>query len=163
MAFCIVALSSCGPQDSDYSDKVVGEYNIKVTPNLSVKFGNSNVSVTTEAVNTTASIVAKDDNSNVAMQLAGVNGMMNDMFFEGYCDGLGMKLDNNNYDGIFYSPEYGLIYCDISLKNPTVSVYNSRTLTWESTVSGTCEVNISGLDTETCTVSGKILFDATGK
>lgn len=163
MTFCLAVLASCGPQDSDYSDKVVGEYNIKVTPSLSVKFGNSNVSVATEAVNTTASIVAKDDNGDVAMQVDGVNGALNDMFFEGYCDGLGMKLDNNNYDGIFYSPEYGIIYCDINLKNPTVSVYNSRTLTWESTVTGTCEVNISGLDNETYTVSGKILFDATGK
>ena len=164
LAFCILALSSCGPENDDYVDKVVGEYNVKITPNISVKYGNSTLTIKTEAIVTTAVVTAKDDVGNIKMQIDGVNGEMGEMFFEGYCDGLGLKLQNYHYDGVFYSPEYGMIYCDIDLKNPTISIYNSRTLTWNSTItSGTCEVNISGLGGETYAVSGSIQFDAKGK
>ena len=41
LAFCVLVLSSCGPDNTDYTEKVVGEYNIKITPNISVKYGNS--------------------------------------------------------------------------------------------------------------------------
>ena len=163
LAICLVTLFSCGIDASDYTDKVVGNYDIKVTPNLTIKYGNSNLSITAETATTTAVVTAIDDSSDVTMQIDGVNGVINEMFFEGYCDGLGMKFQNNHYDGLFYSPEYGMIYCDIDLKNPTISISNSRVLSWESTVTGTCEVNISGLDNETYTVSGKIQFYATGK
>ena len=164
LAFCVLALSSCGPDNTDYTEKVVGEYNIKITPNISVKYGNSILPITIETIETTAVITEKDDSGNVTMQINGVNGEISEMFFEGYCDGLGLKLDNNKYDGVFYSPEYGIIYCDIDLKNPTVSIYNSRILNWKSTfTTGTCGVNISGLDTENYNVSGSIQFEATSK
>ncbi len=164
MAFCLVALSSCGPDNTDYVEKVVGEYNIKITPSISVKYGNSTLPIAIEAIETTAVVAAKDDEGNVTMQINGVNGEIGEMFFEGYCDGLGLKLQNNHYDGVFYSPEYGIIYCDIDLKNPTVSIYNSRILNWKSTfTTGTCGVNISGLDTENYNVSGSIQFEATSK
>lgn len=164
LAFCVFALSSCGPDNTDYVEKVVGEYNIKITPSISVKYGNSTLPIKIEAVETTAVITAKDDDDNVTMQINGVNGEIGEMFFEGYCDGLGLKLQNNHYDGVFYSPEYGIIYCDIDLKNPTVSIYNSRILNWKSTfTTGTCGVNISGLDTENYNVSGSIQFEATSK
>lgn len=165
MAFCLVALSSCGPDNTDYVEKVVGEYNIKITPSISVKYGNSTLPITVETIETTAVVTAKDDAAgDVTMQINGVNGEISEMFFEGYCDGLGLKLQNNHYDGVFYSTEYGIIYCDIDLKNPTVSIYNSRTLSWKSTfTTGTCGVNISGLDTENYNVSGSIQFEATSK
>lgn len=164
LVFCMFALSSCGPDNTDYVEKVVGEYNIKVTPSISVKYGNSTLPITIETVETTAVVVAKDDEGNVTMQIDGVNGEIGEMFFEGYCDGLGLKLQNYNYDGVFYSPEYGIMYCDIEIKNPTISIYNSKSLTWNSTIaSGSCEVNISGLGGETYTVSGSIQFDAKGK
>lgn len=164
LAFCMLALSSCGPDNTDYTEKVVGEYNIKITPNISVKYGNSILPIATEVIETTAVITAKDDAGNVTMQINGINGEFSELFFEGYCDGLGLKFENVNYDGVLYSPEYGMIYCDIELKSPTVSIYNSRILNWKSTItSGTCEVNISGLGGETYTVSGSVLFDAKGK
>lgn len=164
LAFCMLTLSSCGPENDDYVDKVVGDYNIRITPNITVKFGNNTLPIKTETVVTTAVVAEKDDAGNVTMQIDGVNGEVGEMFFEGYCDGLGLKLQDYHYDGIFYSPEYGIIYCDIKIKNPTISIYNSKTLTWNSTItSGTCEVNISGLGGETYTVSGSVLFDAKGK
>ena len=164
LAFCVLALSSCGPENDDYVDKVVGEYNIKITPSISVKYGNSTLPIAIEAIETTAVITAKDDAGNVTMQINGVNGEFSELFFEGYCDGLGLKLDNNKYDGVFYSPEYGIIYCDIELKNPTVSIYNSRMLNWKSTfTTGTCGINISGLDEANYDVTGSIQFEAKGK
>mgnify|MGYP003292407771 FL=1 len=164
LAFCMLALSSCGPDNEDYTEKVVGEYNIKITPNISVKYGNSTLPIATETIETTAVVTEKDDEGNVTMQINGVNGEFSELFFEGYCDGLGLKLQNNHYDGVFYSPEYGIIYCDIELKNPTVSIYNSRILNWKSTfITGTCGVNISGLDVANYNVSGSIQFEAKGK
>lgn len=165
MAFCLVALSSCGPDNTDYVEKVVGEYNIKITPSISVKYGNSTLPITVETIETTAVVTATDDAAGeVTMRINGVNGEISEMFFEGYCDGLGLKLQNSHYDGVFYSTEYGIIYCDIDLKNPTVSIYNSRILSWKSTfTTGTCGVNISGLDTENYNVSGSIQFEATSK
>ena len=163
LTICLVTLFSCGIEGTDYTDRVVGSYDIKVTPNFIIKNGNTSLSIPVETATTTASVTAKDDNGNVTMQIDGINGVINEMFFEGYCDGLGMKFQNAHYDGLFYSPEYGMIYCDINLKNPTISISNSRVLSWESTVTGTCEVNISGLDNEKYTVSGKIQFYATGK
>ena len=61
LAFCMLALSSCGPDNTDYTEKVVGEYNIKITPNISVKYGNSVLPIATEAIETTAAIIEKDD------------------------------------------------------------------------------------------------------
>lgn len=163
MALCLVTLSSCEKEKTDYTEKVVGEYNIKITPNFNVKYGSSTMPISAETIETTCTITEKDDEGNVIVQINGVNGLINEMIFEAYCDGLGMKLDNNHYDGIIYTSEYGMINCDIELKNPTVSIYNSRILSWESTVSGTCEINISGLDDERCDVTGNIHFEATGK
>ena len=164
LAFCVLALSSCGPENEDYVEKVVGEYNIKITPSITVKYGNSTLPVATEVVETTAVITAKDDAGNVTMQINGVNGEFSELFFEGYCDGLGLKFENVNYDGVLYSPEYGIIYCDIELKNPTVSIYNSKMLNWKSTfTTGTCGINISGLDEANYDVSGSIQFEAKGK
>ncbi len=164
LAFCVLALSSCGPDNEGGIEKVVGEYNVKITPNITIKYGNSSMLIPTKAIETTAVVAKKDDAGNVTMQINGVNGMFSEMFFEGYYDGLGLKLQNNRYDGLLYSSEYGAIYCDVELKNPSVSVYNSKVLNWKSTVSsGTCDVNISGLGGETYNVSGAIQFEATSK
>ena len=164
LVFCMFALSSCGPDNTDYVEKVVGEYNIKVTPSISVKYGSSILPIRTEVIETTAVITAKDDAGNVTMQINGVNGEFGELFFEGYCDGLGLKFENVNYDGILYSSEYGMIYCDIELKNPTISIYNSRMLNWKSTfATGTCGINISGLDEANYDVTGSIQFEAKGK
>ncbi len=164
LAFCVLTLSSCGPDNEDYVDKVVGEYNIKITPNISVKYGNSILPISTEVIETTAVITAKDDAGNVTMQINGVNGEFSELFFEGYCDGLGLKFENVNYNGVLYSSEYGMMYCDIELKSPTISIYNSRNLNWKSTfTTGTCGINISGLDEANYDVSGSIQFEAKGK
>lgn len=163
LVFSLVSLISCGPEETDYIEKVVGEYDIRITPSFSVKYGNNTVPISMETVETTCSITAKDDDGNVFIQVDGVNGLMSEMNFDAYCDGLGMRMENNSYDGMLYSPEYGYIYCDIDLKNPTVSIYNSSMLSWKSTVTGSCEINISGLDNETCELTGSIQFEATDK
>ncbi|MBQ4548787.1 MAG: hypothetical protein IJA42_06355 [Bacteroidales bacterium] len=161
LALCIVTLMSCDNKDTDSYERVVGDYSIKITPLLNVKYGNSTVSLSAETIETTCSITAKDDKGNVFVQIDGINGMINEMSFDAYCDGIGMRLDKSSYDGIIYTSEYGIIDCDVDLKNPTVSIYNSRLLSWESSINGECEINISGLDLETCGLTGKLQFEAT--
>ena len=78
LAICLVTLSSCGIDNSDYTDKVVGNYDIKVTPNLTIKYGNSNLSITAETATTMAAVTAIDDTSDVSMQ---IDGVINEMFF----------------------------------------------------------------------------------
>ena len=116
-----------------------------------------------ETVETNLSVTKKDDDGNVVVTVENVNGLINELVFDAYCDGLGMKMENNHYEGVINTVQYGIVECDINLKNPTVSIYNSGVLSWESTVSGTCEINISGLDNEICNVSGNIRFEATEK
>lgn len=163
MAFIFVGLFSCEKDKADYVQKVVGEYDVTITPNLNVSYGSSSVSMSAEVVETTLSVTKKDDDGNVVVKVEGVNGMINDLVFDAYCDGLGMKMENNSYDGVLSTKQYGMVDCDMNLKNPTVSIYNSGILSWESTASGTCDINISGLDNEICNVSGKIRFEATKK
>ena len=163
LALCIMTLMSCEKEKTDYTEKVVGDYNIKITPYLNAKFGNSAVPLIAETIETTCHITKIDEDGYVVMKIDGVNGMINDMTFTAYCDGLGMKLNNNEYEGLIYTSEYGMIQCDVELKNPTVSIYNSRMLSWESSVTGECEINISGLDDIDCDVTGEFQFEATSK
>lgn len=163
MAFLLVVSSSCEKEKTDYVQKVVGNYDVKITPNLNVNYGNSSVPISAETVETNLSVTKKDDDGNVVITVESINGLINELVFDAYCDGLGMKMENNHYEGVLNTVPYGMINCDFNLKNPTVSIYNSGVLSWESTVSGTCEINISGLDNEICNVSGNIRFEATEK
>ncbi len=162
LMFCVITLLSCDKEKTDYTGKVVGDYDVKISPNLNVKYGGNFMSIPIESVDTKCVITEKDD-EYVYVQMDGVNGLISEMFFEAYCDGLGMKLESSIYEGVLYSPEYGIIDCRLKLKNPTVSIYNSRNLSWESTVTGSCEINISGLDSVTVEVTGEIQFEAKGK
>lgn len=163
LAFCMVMLSSCGGDDTDYVEKIIGEYDIEVTPVLNVKFGNSVLPIVAETINTTGRINATNDDGNVVVMIDGVNGKIGEISFVGYCDDLGLELENNSYEGYIQTSEYGQVYCNVNLKNPKVSIYNSASLSWESSVTGTCEINISGLDNMTCDVTGKIQFEANEK
>lgn len=157
MALCLFALSSCGPDNVDYANKVDGNYNVKITPNLILTFDESTLpSIATEIV-TTASITKDDELGNVTIKIKGVNGSINDIEMKAYCSGLGMDIEDSEFNGMISSPEYGSVDCDITLKNPTTSISNARVFTWNSTVSGTCGVNYVGLDIK-CNVSGTINF-----
>ena len=157
MALCLLALSSCGPDNVDYANKVVGNYNVKITPNLTLTFDeNTFPSIAAEIV-TTASITKDDELGNVTIKIKGVNGSINDIEMKAYCSGLGMAIEDSEYKGIIASPEYGAADCNFTLKNPTTSISNARIFTWNSTVSGTCEVNYVGLDIK-CNTSGAINF-----
>lgn len=157
------ALTSCEKEKDDYTEKVVGEYSMKITPNISVSYANQSLPVTMETVTTTCEITKVDDKGNVLVAIDGINGVVGEMFFNGYCDGLGMKLENNTYDGVFSTSDYGSAYFDLKLKNPTVSIYSNSSLSWESTVTGSCDINLSGLDNISCDVNGKIRFEAIEK
>lgn len=164
LAFCILALSSCGPENDDSVDKIVGEYKVNVTPNLNVKLSEGTVlPVAAETIATTGKVEAVDEDGNVIIMIDGLQGEFSEISFDAYYDGLRLNIENNHYEGIIYTQKYGAIYCDVNLKNPMISIYNSTTLSWESTVSGTCEINVSGLDNMMCDVSGKISFEAIEK
>ena len=160
MALCLLALSSCGPNNVDYANKVEGNYNVKITPNLTVKYDESTFPSMETEIETTASIAKDDELGNVTIKINGVNGSINDMEMNAYCSGLGMAIEDSEYKGIISSPEYGAADCDITLKNPTASISNSKVFVWNSTVSGTCDVNYVGLDIK-CNASGTINFSFT--
>lgn len=162
LAFVLVGFSSCEPDNEDYADKVVGDYDMKITPNLKIKLDGNTLTPNGETIETTCSIMKENEEGNVTIYIDGVNGMINEMQMKAFCSGLGMNIEDSNYDGIIYHEEYGRIDCDIKLANPNTSISNAKILSWESTVSGICELNYSGLPM-TCEVSGTIGFYATVK
>lgn len=162
VAFCLVALSGCGPDNVDYADKVEGEYNVTITPNINLKFDGGAIPTPTEAIETTGSISKVDESGNVSIKINGVNGYINDIEMIAICSGLGMNIEDCVYDGIITAGELGRIECDINLKNPTVTISNSKVFNWDSTVSGQCEINYVGLDIP-CDASGSLSFNLTPK
>ena len=78
-------MSSCGPDNDDYADKVDGRYKVKITPNLNLKYdGNDMPSITSE-IETTGTITKEDEQGNVTIRIEGVNGMINDIEMDAYC------------------------------------------------------------------------------
>ena len=117
MALLLVVSSSCEKEKTDYVQKVVGNYDVKITPNLNVNYGNSSVPIYAETVETNLSVTKKDDDGNVIVTVENVNGLINELVFDAYCDGLGMKMENNHYEGVINTVQYGIVECDINLKN----------------------------------------------
>ncbi|MBR4156989.1 MAG: hypothetical protein IKU01_09905 [Bacteroidales bacterium] len=162
LAFIVFTLSSCGPNNEEYADKVVGNYNITITPYLTVKYEGQALPVTIDEIKTTCSITKAnaDDDGSVIMKINGINGVINDIVMNGYCSGLGLKLEDSKYDGFITTENNDRIECDIILKNTTASISNAKVLNWNSTVTGKCEINYIGLDI-TCDVTGTINYYAT--
>lgn len=161
VSICLLALTSCGKEKEDHYDKIVGDYSVVINPNISADYNGSWIPISIDAIKTKCSITKMDDSENFVVVMEGINGLINEMVFNGYYDGLGLKLLNSNYDGTMMSSDYGMIFCDMKLKNPTVSIYNSSVLTWESTITGKCEINLTGLDNMYCDVKGTLVFEAT--
>lgn len=160
MTFTIMTLSSCGPNNEEYADKVVGNYNVKITPYLTVKYEGQTLPVTIEEINTTCSIVSTDEEGSVKMEIDGVNGVISEIVMNGYCSGLGLKLEDCSFDGFITTEDNSRMECNIKLKNSTASISNAKVLNWSSTVTGKCQINYVGLDI-TCDVSGTISYYAT--
>ncbi len=160
LAFTIMALSSCGPNNEEYADKVVGNYNIEITPYLTIKYEGQALPLTIEKINTSCSIEKTNDEGYVKMKINGINGVISDIEMSGYCSGLGLKLDDCSYDGFIATEDHGRMECNMNLKNSTASISNAKVLNWSSTVSGKCQINYVGLDI-TCDVSGTMSYYAT--
>ncbi len=160
LAFCVFTLSSCGPDNVDYANKVDGSYDVTITTNINLKYeGNSIPSIATE-IETKGTITKDNESGNVTIRIEGVNGAINDIVMKAFCSGLGMKIDQSSYDGIISSTEYGIVECMLTLKNPTTTISNARIFNWDSTVSGQCVVNYIGQEM-TCETSGTINFNLT--
>ena len=82
MAFLLVVLSSCEKEKTDYVQKVVGNYDVKITPNLNVNYGNSSVPISAETVETNLSVTKKDDDGNVVITVESINGLINELVFD---------------------------------------------------------------------------------
>lgn len=160
LAFCLLTLCSCGPDNVDYANKVEGSYNVKITTDIFPKSDGENLPSIKSAINTKGTIKKDDESGNVTIKIQGVNGVINDIMMKAYCSGLGMKIEESVYKGILSSSLYGGVDCDFTLKNPTTTISSARTFDWESTVSGQCVVNYTGLEMS-CTTSGTIYFSLT--
>lgn len=162
LAFVVLTFSSCGPDNEEYADKVVGSYDVKITPNLTVKYEGMVMPVSFDAINTTCYISRVGDDADVKIKINGVNGIINDIEMDAYCSGLGMNVEDCSYDGIITSDDNTIMDCNLSLKNSTSTISNAKILNWNSSVSGNCEFEYVGLNI-TCNVSGTINYYATYK
>lgn len=162
LSFVILTFSSCGPDNEEYADKVVGSYNVKITPNLTVKYEGQSMPVSFDAINTTCYISSVGDDADVKIEINGVNGMINDIVMDAFCSGLGMDVEDCSYDGIIATNDNIVMDCNLSLKNSSSTISNAKILSWNSSVSGKCEFEYVGLNI-TCNVSGTINYYATMK
>ena len=161
MTLTMMTLSSCGPNNEEYADKVLGDYNIKITPYLTVKYEGQALPMTIEEINTTCSITStNEDDGSVKLEIDGINGEISEIVMNGYCSGLGLKFEDCSYDGFIMTEDNGRMECNINLKSSTASISNAKVLNWSSTVTGKCQINYVGLDI-TCDVSGTISYYAT--
>lgn len=162
LSFVILTFSSCGPDNEEYADKVVGSYNVKITPNLTVKYEGQSMPVSFDAINTTCYISSVGDDADVKIEINGVNGMINDIVMDAFCSGLGMDVQDSSYDGIIATNDNIVMDCNLNLKNSSSTISNAKILSWNSSVSGKCEFEYVGLNI-TCNVSGTINYYATMK
>lgn len=163
LALCLYVLCSCGPDNVDYVNKVVGEYNVEITPSLSFRSaGQALPSSSFEVIETTCTITKDNEEGDVTIIIKGVNGVVNDIEMKAYCSGLGMNIEDSSYDGIMTNEVYGRMECDFKLDNPTTTISNTKIFNWESKVTGQSSINYTGLDM-TCDVSGTISFNVTPK
>ena len=162
LAFVVLTFSSCGPDNEEYADKVVGSYDVKITPNLTVKYEGTSMPVSFDPINTTCYISRVGDDADVKIKINGVNGMINDIEMDAYCSGLGMKVEGSSYDGIIATNDNTVMDCDLNFKNSTSTISNAKILSWNSTVTGKCEMEYVGLNI-TCNVTGTINYYATYK
>lgn len=162
LAFVTLMLNGCSPNNDEYADKVIGTYNLKITPNLTVKYDGQTLPVSIDAINTTCYVTKGVTKGNVIVKIDGVNGVINNMDMTAICSGLGMDVEDSTYDGIILTKDNDIIDCNLTLKNTSSTITNSKILNWKSTVSGKCEMEYVGLDI-TCNVSGTINFYATMK
>lgn len=157
MVFCMFGLVSCGPKNVDYANKVVGEYNVKITPSISLKFDGGVINSDHSVIETTCSITKENEDGNVEIEIKGVNGVIDDIEMDAYCSGLGMKIDNCYYDDYMTLGDVGRMDCDIYFKNPTATISNSKIFNWNATLTGSCEIDYTGLQI-TCDVTGSLNF-----
>lgn len=164
LAFTVLASTSCNKNDDDSVDRFVGEYKISITPNFMLTYsGYGTYNLTTDYPIETDCSITNNDN-NVTVKIKGINGVLNDIVISGRCDGLGMRLNDSDYDGFIRFNDNDYVRCDINLRNPNVSSPYNGTMSWESSVSGSCRVDIFGMGEEVlCDVSGKITFVANEK
>lgn len=158
LSLCLFAMTSCGPENVDYANKVVGNYDVKITPNLNLKFaGTAMPSISSTEINTTGTIIKDNEDGDVTIKINGINGYISDIEMKAICSGLGMNIDESSYDGILHDNEYGMIKCDFNLTNPTTTISNAKIFNWNSTISGQCDVNYIGLDMK-CDATGSFNF-----
>ena len=155
-----MALTSCGPDNEEYADKVVGNYDMKITPNLTVKYEGQVIPITFDEIYTTCSITKLGEDANVTILINGVNGTINEMVMMAYCSGLGMNIEDSSYDGVIITDSYVRMDCNLSLNNPTATISNAKVFNWNSTVTGKCEMDYNDIPI-TCDVSGTLNFYAT--
>lgn len=161
LALSVFTLNGCKKNDEGFVEKYVGTYDIKITPNFNLTYsGYGSYALTTDSAIETKCVITNDDN-NVTVKIDGVNGVIDDIVITGYCDGFNMRLNDCVYDGYIKFSADNNIDCDISLKNPGVSTPYNGTMSWDSSVSGTCNADIFGLgEIIQSNVSGKISFVA---
>lgn len=164
LAISLLILSGCNNNDDDYVDKYVGNYKVKITPDFNLTYpGYGSYNMSSDYEIETDCVIA-NNGKDVTVRMDGVNGVISDIEITGYCDGLGMHLDDCAYEGFIRFDANNYVKCDLTLNNPNVSSPYNGTLSWEASVSGTCDVDVFGFGQNTqCNTTGKISFAASKK
>lgn len=164
LALSILTLNGCKKNNDDFVDKYVGEYDVKITPVFNLVYpGYNSYTLTTDSAIETNCAITNNDN-NVTVKIAGVNGVIDDIVITGFCDGYSMRLYDCSYDGYIRFSLDNNVDCDLTLKNVSVSSPYNGTMSWDMSVSGICNADVFGLgQSMQCDVTGKISFVANEK
>lgn len=164
LALSILTLNGCKKNNDDFVDKYVGSYTVKIKPNFNLNYpGYGSYNLSSDIDIETNCVITNKDN-NVTIKIEGVNGVIGDITIKAYTDGFSLRLYDSSYDGYIKFSENNNVDCDITLKSTSVSVPYNGTMSWDSSISGTCNADIFGLGLNTqCETSGKISFVANKK
>lgn len=160
----IMTLSGCKKNNDDFVDKYVGSYTVKISPNFNLTYPGQGSYYLNSDVDIETNCVITNNDNNVTISIEGVNGIIDDITMTGYCDGFSLRLNDSRYNGTIKFSETMDVECEINLKGTSISVPYNGIMSWESSISGSCDADISGLgQTTQCSTTGRITFVATEK
>lgn len=153
VAACGLMFGSC--KKTNYAEDFVGNYNVTITPTLTVTIPVlGNQAVPMDPITTTCTIALNGDDGDVTAT-------MNGQTFKGTADKDGLQLDPNSYSGTIASMgSYTDVHYTVNFTHPVIKVPTNGTMSWNAPTTGTATVTISGQSVD-LNLTGTTAFVAT--